>query len=74
MLVLDANILMRAVLGKHARELLAKYGRLGDTTNGQRIPRGKPWDRQRISGKRRRKFMSVPGLRRIFTIQLAARA
>ena len=45
MLVLDANILMRAVLGKHARELLAKYGRLGDTTNGQRIPRGKPWDR-----------------------------
>ena len=26
MLVLDANILMRAVLGKHARALLAKYG------------------------------------------------
>jgi predicted nucleic acid-binding protein len=26
MLVLDANILMRAVLGKHARGLLAKYG------------------------------------------------
>ena len=26
MLVLDANILMRAVLGKQARALLAKYG------------------------------------------------
>jgi hypothetical protein len=26
MLVLDANILMRAVLGKHVRALLAKYG------------------------------------------------
>jgi predicted nucleic acid-binding protein len=26
MLVLDANILMRAVLGKGARALLAKYG------------------------------------------------
>lgn len=26
MLVLDSNILMRAVLGKHARALLAKYG------------------------------------------------
>jgi predicted nucleic acid-binding protein len=26
MLVVDANILMRAVLGKHARALLAKYG------------------------------------------------
>jgi predicted nucleic acid-binding protein len=25
MLVLDANILMRAVLGRHARGLLAKY-------------------------------------------------
>ena len=31
----------------------------------EHIPRGKPWDRQRISGKPRRKFMSVPGLRRI---------
>jgi predicted nucleic acid-binding protein len=28
MLVLDANILMRAVLGKHARGLLATYGEL----------------------------------------------
>jgi predicted nucleic acid-binding protein len=27
MLVLDANILMRAVLGRHARALLAKYGK-----------------------------------------------
>src|SRR5450759_3218965 len=34
--------------------------RFGDTTNGEGIPWGKPWDRQRISGKLRRKFMSVP--------------
>src|SRR5450759_1493355 len=40
---------------------------LGETTNGELIPWGKPWDRQRISGKLRRKFMSVPGLRRIPT-------
>src|ERR1019366_5284584 len=35
-------------------------------TNAQRIPWGKPWDRQRISGKPRRKFMSVPGLRFLY--------
>jgi hypothetical protein len=35
------------------------------TTHGERILWGKAWDRQRISCKRRRKFMSVPGLRRI---------
>src|ERR1019366_10518144 len=39
--------------------------RLGARRTREHIPRGKPWDRQRISGKLRRKFMSVPGLRRI---------
>src|ERR1019366_9449023 len=29
---------------------------------GGRIPRGKPWDRQPVSGKLRRKLVSVPGL------------
>src|ERR1035441_4235895 len=48
--------------------------RLDRDVNGQCIPRGKPWDRQRISGKRRRKFVSVPGLRRISTIQPVALA
>src|ERR1017187_796929 len=38
---------------------------LGAATNARAHPVGKPWDRQRISGKPRRKFMSVPGLRRI---------
>ena len=38
---------------------------LGAATNGQHIPRGKPWDRQPNSGKLRRKLVSVPGLRRI---------
>src|ERR1017187_1252780 len=37
----------------------------GNTKNGEHIPLGKPWDRQRVSGKLRRKLMSVPGLRRI---------
>src|ERR1035441_8958256 len=38
--------------------------RFGDTTNGQPVPLGKPWDRQPNSGKLRRKLVSVPGLRR----------
>src|ERR1022692_633748 len=38
--------------------------RFGDTTNGQPVPLGKPWDRQPNSGKQRRKLVSVPGLRR----------
>src|ERR1039457_4060246 len=33
-----------------------------DKTNGGRIPRGKPRDRQPVSGKLRRKLVSVPGL------------
>src|ERR1017187_2116687 len=39
--------------------------RFGETTNGQPVPLGKPWDRQPNSGKLRRKLVSVPGLRRI---------
>src|ERR1017187_10131238 len=39
--------------------------RFGETTNGKSVPLGKPWDRQPNSGKLRRKFVSVPGLRRI---------
>src|ERR1035438_7187033 len=33
----------------------------GGTTNGQHIPRGKPWDRQPVSGKLRRKLGVSPG-------------
>src|ERR1017187_10903262 len=39
--------------------------RFGETTNGQPVPLGKPWDRQPNFGKLRRKLVSVPGLRRI---------
>ena len=39
--------------------------RFGETTNGQPVPLGKPWDRQPNSGKLRRKLVSVPSLRRI---------
>src|ERR1017187_2111805 len=39
--------------------------RFGETTNGQPVPLGKPWDRQPNSGKLRRKLVSVSGLRRI---------
>src|SRR5450759_6025495 len=35
--------------------------RFGDTTNVERVPWGKPWDRQPISGKLRRKFGVRPG-------------
>src|ERR1039458_4677903 len=35
--------------------------RFGGTTNGQHIPRGKPWDRQPVSGKLRRKLGVSPG-------------
>src|ERR1017187_25989 len=38
--------------------------RFGGTTTGQAVRRGKPWDRQPVSGKLRRKLVSVPGLRR----------
>ena len=44
---------------------LRVLNRFGGTTNGQAVPRGKPWDRQPVSGKLRRKLVSVPGLRRI---------
>src|ERR1035441_2422960 len=33
----------------------------GGTTNGQDVPRGKPWDRQPVSGKLRRKLAVCPG-------------
>src|ERR1019366_6133708 len=36
--------------------------RFGGTTNGQHIPRGKPWDRQPVSGKLRRKLGVSPGV------------
>jgi hypothetical protein len=36
--------------------------RIGEPMNGERIPRGKPWDRQPISGKLRRKFAVSPGV------------
>jgi hypothetical protein len=39
--------------------------RFGDTTNGEPIPRGKPWDREPISGKRRRKFGVSPRQSRV---------
>jgi hypothetical protein len=39
---------------------------LGDTTNGEPVPRGKPWDRQPISGKLRRKFGVCPGFAAYF--------
>src|ERR1039457_4785547 len=39
--------------------------RFGETTNGQPVPLGKPWDRKPNSGKGRRKLVSVRGLRRI---------
>jgi len=64
----DATSLPRSPVSPVGSALLLAHGCLtvlGGTTNGERIPRGKPWDRQRISGKLRRKFMSVPGLRRI---------
>ena len=51
-----------------ARRALAPSGcvtALGARRTREHISGGKPWDRQRISGKLRRKFMSVPGLRRI---------
>ena len=35
--------------------------RFGDTTNGKRIPRGKPWDSHRISGKQRPESGGCPG-------------
>src|ERR1019366_7382913 len=35
--------------------------RFGNTTNGQHIPWGKPWDRQPVSGKLRRKLGVSPG-------------
>src|ERR1039457_5120253 len=38
---------------------------LGTRQTCERIPLGKPWDRQPNSGKLRRKLVSVPGLRRI---------
>src|ERR1019366_722581 len=36
--------------------------RFGGTTNGQHIPRGKPWDRQPVSSKLRRKLGVSPGV------------
>ena len=41
---------------------LRVINRFGDTTNGEAVPLGKPWDRQPNSGKLRRKLVSVPGL------------
>src|ERR1017187_7964606 len=38
----------------------------GDTTNGERIPWGKPWDRQPVSGKLRRKLGVSPGFAAYF--------
>src|ERR1035441_410836 len=35
-----------------------------DGPRARRVPLGKPWDRQPISGKLRRKLASVPGLQR----------
>ena len=35
--------------------------RFGGTTNGQHVPWGKPWDRQPVSGKVRRKLGVSPG-------------
>jgi hypothetical protein len=35
--------------------------RFGDTASGKRIPVGKPWDRQPVSGKLRRKLGVSPG-------------
>jgi hypothetical protein len=47
---------------------------LGETTNGELIPWGKPWDRQPISGKLRRKFgvspTGVRGTRKDFRVSL----
>src|ERR1039458_8260998 len=54
---------MAAILVLHeiAAHPAGVLNRFGGTTNGQHIPRGKPWDRQPVSGKLRRKLGVSPG-------------